>query len=1194
MAGLTKQQQKALNLDQHISVTANAGSGKTRVLTERYVEAVKSGVDVEQILCLTFTEKAALELKEKIGARINSEIAAEGRSGGGHLKVLRNARSKMLEANISTIHSFCSQVLREFPVEAGIDANFKVLENFDSTTLKEESCDRAIREALAEERTNHGTAYSFLVRLGYKRTLTLLIDLLNCREKIEHLKIRRRGILMDEQTVREHWRNLTEAAIRIARENVKLKKGDFNAEINGIEASFETGGDVSGALASLVQKILTKDGTPRKREIAIVDGPTYPWETALSFLETVHGAMADLYPRQKKVSDYFILLATLMSLFDRSVDNYSRKKYSMSALDFDDLQIETMHLLRENESVRAALTSRFKHIMVDEFQDTNFLQYDIFLNLIGNFGGDTKLFVVGDPKQSIYRFRNAQVEVSVQTEKEISELRNGTMAPLLESFRMNGQLADFVNEIFSKAMSGHQVLDVIGLSSTTQTEYKPLVPRRPDGIEPAVEIFLAGVNGQEKVADGDLSVSSFSELNPSEEQSLFLASRIREMVNGNEMIRDVKLNEETRKIKYGDTAILLRSRSRLETIEKALNERSVPYSVTSGIGFYSAQEIFDLTNYLTFLLDNNADISLLTVLRSPFFGISEDELFKASLCKGDALFGKFQVFAESEKAPDEVKYAVSVLNDEIQLAHRFTIPHLINRILERTGWLGAYRLSSTGEQRIANMRKLLSIAREFEGRGFNNLYDFVERLKYLKDTAREGQAAVEETADVVKIMTVHAAKGLEFPVVIVPFCEATTIRRQNLIINDQVGVLPFISNEVPAELSLYQRFEKQNEQAEIARLFYVACTRAMDRLILTTAPRKPEVHNANSFAEIIAKSFDISSPPESGYYQYPGGRVHIVSEIPVAYHEANIGERKKKSGDGSVASLPAQIFLDPIPADIDGEIYSATVLQTFKLCPTKYFLRYRLGMPAAEKGSRRQETGNGLDEYDDSILATVKGEMIHAVLHDVLSKREYDEAEIVKAAALVVNGYFGNSLGKEESEKLISRVVENVRNAIATLKSISKMDRLYLEETITRKFGSDYLTGTLDLLAEDENGFHVFDYKTNRLERGTEEIYSDYEIQMKFYSSLCSRLKPEQESFDVTIIFTREGGKYLTRNYSRKAIEDFENDLEGMIRKIKSIEPVGGLYPPANNENLPISTPHCGECEYYVGEFEKECLLKRR
>ena len=241
-----------------------------------------------------------MELKEKIGARINSEIAAEGRSGGGHLKVLRNARSKMLEANISTIHSFCSQVLREFPVEAGIDANFKVLENFDSTTLKEESCDRAIREALAEERTNHGTAYSFLVRLGYKRTLTLLIDLLNCREKIEHLKIRRRGILMDEQTVREHWRNLTEAAIRIARENVKLKKGDFNAEINGIEASFETGGDVSGALASLVQKILTKDGTPRKREIAIVDGPTYPWETALSFLETVHGAMADFVSETKE------------------------------------------------------------------------------------------------------------------------------------------------------------------------------------------------------------------------------------------------------------------------------------------------------------------------------------------------------------------------------------------------------------------------------------------------------------------------------------------------------------------------------------------------------------------------------------------------------------------------------------------------------------------------------------------------------------------------------------------------------------------------------------------------------------------------------------------------------------------------------------------------------------------------------
>ena len=1203
MAGLTEQQKKALNLDNHISVTANAGSGKTRVLAERYVEAVKSGVNVEQILCMTFTEKAALELKEKIAARIYSEILQEGKSGGSHLRVFKDARSKMLEANISTIHSFCSQVLREFPVEAGVDANFKVLENFDSATLKEESCDGAIREALAEERESHGHAYDLLVRLGYKRTLSLLVDVLNNREKIEHIRIRGHKLLVNENTVREHWRSLSEAVITIAKENVRLKKGDLAVEEKKLEESLDAGDDVLNSLAGVLQKILTKEGTPRKRDVAIVDGKTFLSGAALSILGIIHESVGDVSPRRKRISDYLLLLQTLMDLFERSLVHYDRKKYSMSALDFDDLQIKTMQLLRGNENVRAALASRFKDIMVDEFQDTNFLQYDIFLNLVGNFAGEAKLFVVGDPKQSIYRFRNAEVEVSLRTEKEITGLKNGSAVPLLESFRMNIELAGFVNEVFSKVMSENLIHGVAGLPSSVQVEYSPLIARRPEGIEPAVEIFLARTDRHEEISGDDSIADSASGLSQSEQQALFLASRISEMVNGGETIRDVKSNEVPRKISYGDIAILLRSRSRLETIEKALNEKAVPYSVTSGIGFYSAQEIFDLTNYLTFLLDNNADISLLTVIRSPFFGISESELLKISLCKGETFFEKLQAFSDSENASDEVKYAAAVLNDEIQLAHRLTIPQLINRILERTGWLGAYRLSATGEQRIANMRKLLSIAREFEGRGFNNLYDFVERLKYLKDTAREGQAAVEETADVVRIMTVHAAKGLEFPVVMVPFCEATTIRRRNLIVNDEIGVLPFINNEAHAEFSLYRTIENRNEQAEIARLFYVACTRAMDRLILTTVPKRTNYSGFNSFAEIISRSFDILSPPESGCYDYAGGKVRIATEIPAVNIEEKAGSERQEATERSEGSLSRRIFLDPIPADIDGEIYSATLLQTFNLCPTKYFLRYRIGMPAPGRvergepdrgtGGSRPGTGNRLEENDDSITSTVKGELIHAVLHGVLLRREYDEKEIINESAQVVSSHFGDSLGKEETEKLLSQVVENSKNAIATLRSVSSLDKLYLEETITRKFGSDYLMGTLDLLAEDENGFHVFDYKTNRLDRGVEKIYSDYEIQMKLYASLCSELKPDQNTFDVTIVFTREAGKRLTKNYSRKDMEDFDRDLEAMIRKIKSIEPPDGFYPTSNDESLPTSTSHCNECEYYVGESTKECLLKR-
>ncbi|HQT90601.1 MAG TPA: UvrD-helicase domain-containing protein, partial [Candidatus Kryptobacter bacterium] len=272
MTELTDQQKKALELDKHISVTANAGSGKTRVLVERYVSAARSGVKVEQILCLTFTEKAALELREKIGARINAEFQAERKSGSAYAASLRDARHKMLEANISTIHSFCSRVLREFPIEAGIDANFKVLEDFDASSLKEDACAEAIRDSLAAERPGASPAqternvHNLLVRIGYGKILVLLIQLLDNREKIEHARITGKKIHPDEETVRRHWFNLARAVADVIRLNVSRKKGDFSAEVNAL--SDTVAGDAGDLMTALVElkatldKILTQSGTP--------------------------------------------------------------------------------------------------------------------------------------------------------------------------------------------------------------------------------------------------------------------------------------------------------------------------------------------------------------------------------------------------------------------------------------------------------------------------------------------------------------------------------------------------------------------------------------------------------------------------------------------------------------------------------------------------------------------------------------------------------------------------------------------------------------------------------------------------------------------------------------------------------------------------------------------------------------------
>jgi ATP-dependent helicase/nuclease subunit A len=1197
MSELTEDQQRTLALDRHISVTANAGSGKTKVLVERYVEAIKGGSRVEEILCLTFTEKAALELRQRIIERINQE--------SGY--ILGQARANMLEANISTIHSFCSQLLREFPIEAGVDANFKVLEDFDASVLKEESCEKAVRQALEEEHEISGKYHDFLVRVGYERTLQLLNDLLDSREKIEHIRNSSYPLILSKEAIQKRWEELLGKVLSVLKENVRLREGERSAEVRGLIDSVLTGtGNTRNQLSNLkilLDKVLTKTGMPRKQVVEKIDeGVSFSSKTAASILEIAFDALKDFSFESFAIEKYLSLVNTLIEFYKRAEEQYSRKKFSLGALDFDDLQIQTMKLIKTNDPVRTLLSSRFKHIMVDEFQDTNFLQYDIFSCLLGDFSTNAKLFVVGDPKQSIYRFRNAQVEVSLKVNRDLARRPDGLSLELAESFRMNSSLASFVNQVFSNVMARVRYTHIGSDETSAVIKYNALVPRRKKSLNDVVEIFLVQSTRSRQMdannADGE-NLSDFEEqFTSSELQAKYVAMRIRKMISDRETINDAKLDEQVRNIGYSDIAVLLRSRSRLTLLEKALSEAAIPYTVTSGIGFYSAQEIFDLSNYLTFLLDNDSDIALLTVLRSPLFGISENELYQASLADGDTLFEKFTCFARSDKASYEVRYAASVLENEIQLAHRMTIPDLLNRILERTGWLGAYSLSPTGGQRIANMRKLLNIAREFEGRGFNSLYDFVERLKNLRN-AREGQAPVEETTDAVKIMTIHAAKGLEFPVVIIPFCDVTVKNHRDLLVNDHVGVLPFISNvadltsaQLPSELSLFKEFESEEDQAEIVRLFYVACTRAMEKLVITTPSKASEPKSINSFTDILRLVFDISTVPSSGYFQCSESKARVLAELP-SVNEDSISLKVMSDEKVEPGSLFVGSYVDPIQANVDGEIFSATLLQTFKLCPTRYFLKYHIGLPTAEEGNAGREAHNQLDEYDDSILSTVKGEIVHKVLHDLLARGTYSELDILAVSRKVVADRIWSSIPAKEVDGLVDQVFQNAKNATTTLASILRRGKNYLEQTITKKFGNDFITGTLDLLVRDDSGFHIYDYKTDRLDKKTADIYAEYETQMKFYAALCSSLDTQQESFDVTIVFTREAGKYLVENYSREQLVEFENELRSMIQRIKEIEASTAFYPLANDSIFPTATPYCSKCDFFVGGVEKMCLFKR-
>gem|GEM_PF-4134142 len=1179
MKQLTESQIRTLDITRHMSVTANAGSGKTSVLVERFLQAIRSGIRVDEILCLTFTDKAALELRERIGRalleRMNSpepdEIVAR----------YRGAKSSMLDANISTIHSFCLNVLREFPVEAGVDANFKVLEDFDAASLKRDAAEEAVIDSLSGETEFAKQTHQFLVRFGYKQTLDILSEMFSHREKLAHKKIiyntqhdSSEFLIPRIEILRDHWSRLGKLIVEISRNSIRHNgngKENFLSAVESLENSFNTSEidplSLLPGVSRVLELVLTKQQKLRSGVEIIPNGDFNQrqiYEIIKSTYQILYGGddTGELSP--VSIQQYLDDAHTIYGLYLAAEQRYDEKKTSRGALDFDDLQLFVLKLLKFNETVSNVLRNRFKQIMVDEYQDTNLLQYEIFKGLIKDFSVDGRIFVVGDPKQSIYRFRNAQVEVFKRTEEDLTTLPNAEVIALAESFRMNGEIAKFVDWLFADIMKKNPLFKQLGFKSTSEAEYSAIKPIRTVEATGSVEIFYA--EGENRANNSDAT--------PIELQSNFVAARIKKMVmTGEKISKNIDGEEVLSRIEYGDIGVLLRTRAYLKNLENALKKYNIPYVVASGRGFYSSQEVLDLTNYLNFLQDTYSDVSLLTVLRSPMFGISDEELYHISNAAGESLFEKLNNFSLSGSASEEVMYASRVLQEEIQFAYRLNIPQLLDRILARTGWLAAdfsVGANHTREtQRLANLRKMKEIARDFEARGFSSLYDFVERLEDLKEEGNEGQASIEETSNVVRVLTIHSAKGLEFPVVFLPFCNTGVETKRKVIVSDDVGIIPIFDQGIPKEFALYKKLEEINERAEVSRLFYVACTRAKDKLILTSGERTKKM----SFGEILKEKADLNSIV-GDYLECNGAKVFVYGSIP---------ETETAGGSGVKPNIEVgNVRIEGLSANVDGEIYSATVLQTFKLCPTKYFLRYQIGLPTPEIVWDEDENS----EFSDEILSTIKGRVIHKALQNLLPQLSKVDDDMI--AISVRNAILLESNIRVDQDKISNTIIDirqNVANAIETIRRLNFKGQMYVEQTITQRFWEDYLTGTIDLLLENENGFQIIDYKTNRIDRDIEKIYEDYEIQMKMYALLCRLINPYQKSVQATLVFTRKKGLAFSKSYHVEELEGFASELRALIRELKSLK--------FNAGSFPTSTNHCKRCEYYSREMTK-CLFEKK
>ena len=829
-----RQKDAATDHSTSLCVTAGAGTGKTHVLVTRYINLIQdAGYRIPEILALTFTDKAAQEMKERVRTALSEKNGSDW----------NRAQEEFLWANISTFHSFCAGTIREFPIEGGVDPGFGVLEEADATALLEETLEDLIHGRLKEY--NRQSMLNTLRTAGDRYLKVCLLELNQKRGDAEEFF---RRLSNDESAVVASWENYIKDTQQTALNDLFASNAFVGALSDLLALAGQYAGDTDSGTRYLqeatpiLREIQTKGKTPAlcpafldlyrikgsknmgskkvfsnadletlRRSYSIVKESIKKQNTPLSL---------SFDPDSSQTSETLEFLQNLGTVFADFTRATDRAKEQIGSLDFNDLIYRTARIFREYpEQVRQHFRHRFKYIMVDEFQDTDPVQAGIILRIAE--ASNALIFVVGDPKQSIYLFRDADVSRFKETATQIQDHDGGREIALDINFRSTPEIISCGNYLFSQLLQDR--------GKEWDFAYHPINVSENRATHKGTVELLIPPKG-EKAADS------------ARIEADLVAQRIAELVGNEE--RHITVQDEngqtiTRPLRYGDIAILFERRTKLNWFEWACKKWCIPYHVHAGTGFFERQEVFDLLSVLTFLMRDDDDISLAGALRSPYFGMSDAELFSIAQEQGTTLWQKLQR-SESSSALN----ALEILNRWKTVCRREPVNLLIRRILQDSEIFAVYAALPGGEECLANIEKLVASSRDSGTGIIQSLESFVKKLHdAVTREQREGGAPPPASQDNrIIMMTVHASKGLEFPLVVVPgMAETGPSGGKQIFVDPVYGVAvkmpdpdhPFQKEiETPLFTALRHR-EDQKQKAEQRRLFYVALTRARDHLMLS-------------------------------------------------------------------------------------------------------------------------------------------------------------------------------------------------------------------------------------------------------------------------------------------------------------------------------------------------------------------------
>lgn len=1146
----------AHTLDRHLSVTAGPGAGKTFVLVERYLEILRAKkVSVENIVAITFTNRAANEMRQRVRDRIDGLLRTS--SAKERQTWLRHKRT-LEGAVITTIHGFCSRLLHEFPVEANIDPQFVLLDEHQSIMMLEAVIEEALTEAI-----HHGdeTILRFTEGTGRAAVAAALTEL--------HRKYRDQGLSIDriaELTAATHASEISyfkalkdlDAAVSqllsAGRLSAKAeeKRGKFAQEWPGLREILKQP-PTEKTIAAYTQAIEDFwDARPKKG--------THPAIERIDPLLFGDEPGGNDCLRGKLPTIGYDLLAkkyalALLRLLRRIESRLDAEKERLSVLDFDDLQLRTLKLL-DHPAVLARVSERYKYFLVDEFQDTNGLQRDLLTRLALVRG--TNLFIVGDRKQSIYGFRGADVDVFTEMTAAI-EAAGGMQQPLLLNFRSQQPLIDSLNFLFAQIFQRGTDVPSDVVNELGYVGHEPsLAVRGAENDPPHVEFIVSAVTEDEETTQRSRRNSYAAHERDAEQ----VAARIRELVDpgsaGVSSAAEEGTPETCAPIAPRDIAILLRAFTGVWTYESALRRAGIPYLTVQGKGFYQREEITDLIQLLRFLDNTTDELALAAILRSPLGGISDNALL-ALRCAP---------WVDEESEPERLHRRnllralrhhrdIRFIDQDDQAAldrfapwieamiarrNRYGIAGLLRYAVSSSEFLTVVAANFDGAQRVANVEKLYRLAEQFEKSG-HLIRDFVRYVEEFEAIGgREGEGQMDESANVVRLMTIHQAKGLEFPVVIIPDLHRVPNQRESAFILDRhKGMTVRVPDGRGRSVrgALFNQLGQRNrwrENFESMRLLYVATTRARDRLILSGAVEQKRLENLQESELWVGWLWRaLALEPHT-----PNGLIDLGDEVRVHVtinrESASVStQRFETAGESEVTVDLASTFDETFPliqpiAPARGlalRRFTVTQLINFQRCARQYYFERMLRTPGLEE--RAVWNDAEAPEPPANLTATLKGAVIHRFCEtyvvgddpetrlrtsftEVKSLRqselagrtfEINDAEAVHALLPLAQNYLASDVFKrvaaasqsspgQQGSEPGAGATGSSRNLVPVATApVADMIQsgLWSELRFRLRRPLGILTGTIDklLITPEANGegvdVEIIDFKTNRFSR---------------------------------------------------------------------------------------------------------------